>query len=123
MGKNGVAPPGKPNPCLDICCAVTLAVTVTLSVTLAITLSIYLTYKLNLEMTFSRHSSSVITTRNGSCCDSRYDVGYEKRPTRNNRRNQRVDYEPAYPAYDYYLTWPRLFGQNFRFDKWNVCRG
>ena len=19
--------------------------------------------------------------------------------------------------------WPRLFGQNFRFDKWNVCRG
>ena len=21
------------------------------------------------------------------------------------------------------LRWPRLFGQNFRFDKWNVCRG
>ena len=21
------------------------------------------------------------------------------------------------------LTWPRLFGQFFRFDKWNVCQG
>ncbi|MGO8777403.1 MAG: type II toxin-antitoxin system RelE/ParE family toxin [Rhodomicrobium sp.] len=25
--------------------------------------------------------------------------------------------------YRYPLRWPRLFGQNFRFDKWNVCRG
>jgi Bacterial dnaA protein helix-turn-helix len=21
------------------------------------------------------------------------------------------------------MRWPRLFGQNFRFDKWNLCRG
>ncbi|MGB9166730.1 MAG: hypothetical protein WCC41_20150 [Rhodomicrobium sp.] len=26
------------------------------------------------------------------------------------------------PPYWYILTWPRLFGQFSRFDKWNICQ-
>ena len=29
--------------------------------------------------------------------------------------------KPQTPARE--LRWPRLFGQFFRFDKWNLCRG
>jgi hypothetical protein len=37
---------------------------------------------------------------------------------------------PGIPSIDLFadapagnLRWPRLFGQNFRFGKWNLCRG
>ena len=102
MGEKPLLTGPKSDPCVSVACVVTLAVTITLSVTFAVKLALDLTYKLNLDMMYSRRSTIVIPTRSGSCCDYRYDVGHERRATRNSRRNQRVDYEVAYPAYDYY---------------------
>jgi len=99
MRKNGLS--NSSNPCVSVACVVTLAVTITFSVTLAITIAVRLLYEFDFRVDFSHHSSRGITTGNGSCCDSRYDVGYERRTVRN-RRSPRVYYEPTYSAYDYY---------------------